>query len=327
MLTLLCGCSRKARIEFAFAGGSGTVTLAYYHHSDKKGKVEYVRIPYTEGKGGVELPVGKPAVVVLGNDRQNTVCPVYVSGGEDIKVSGPDNKPAEWIVEGDEENELMSEWRLANSRLLSHGPSRELNAKIAEFAKKHPESQSAGILLVLYYDRREDQTEFEKLWNSLAPDIRASEIVTALGSAGKWQNPGASKAGITAAEFYTSADSIVRIDPKDSPYNIYYFREEKSNDGLLTSLAELSDSTSGLRLIDVMMRPDSTGWRRSVKAGSIAVWTPGGEENSAVKQFGLPTSPFIILVDSAGRQLYRGKDMQEMRKRIKSGDFNKRQTL
>lgn len=312
-LLVLASCSPDhSTLEFAFESGVGTVKIEYYSVIDGEGKVNTVICPYNSGKGKIKLQTGDATVAFVSDDRGSIFCPVYIKGGSEIKISGPDNDLSSWKVEGDAVNEEITEWRLKHSEALGRTSVGLLNTEVAKYVESHPDRLSSAIILIVYYDRRQGTKEFRRLWSSLSEEVRNSEVLRSIDAEGKFEDESAVREKITKRLFYNSGDSVTEIDPRQHRVTIWYFRETTYHSDALRKSAALADSISGGHLVDVLATTDTIGWRGNIVKGTTAVWAPGAEQNASVKQFVIPKMPYIVATDSLGTQIFRGTSVTEL---------------
>jgi hypothetical protein len=92
-------------------------------------------------------------------------------------------------------------------------------------------------------------------------------------------------------------------------------------DSILEQLRHIALHRSAGRfdMVDFSVDSDTLVWKRSIVTDS-ATWTQGWVAGSisgqALAKLGIPTVPYFIVVDSAGRQVWRGQSISEARSYI-----------
>lgn len=130
-----------------------TYTLSYYA-SDSRGGVELTAaLDVRNGSGKLKGFTRNPALgwIFYGNSPLPAAI-FYAGRGDKIRISGDDGSPLGWSIGGNRINDELTEWRLANRKLIAEARDSfskdlsgekarlKLNAAIAAFVKSHPES-------------------------------------------------------------------------------------------------------------------------------------------------------------------------------------------
>ena len=64
-----------------------------------------------------------------------------------------------------------------------------------------------------------------------------------------------------------------------------------------------------MAVVDLWLDADTLMWNRAFRSDTIPwqqAWVPGSVAGSAMAPLGIPTLPYFIVTDTAGRQLWRG---------------------
>jgi hypothetical protein len=69
-------------------------------------------------------------------------------------------------------------------------------------------------------------------------------------------------------------------------------------------------------VVDINMQADTLGWSTIIRNDSVKhwvrAWAPGAEQNNALVPFRIKADPYVVVVDSTGKQIYRGKMIQKI---------------
>lgn len=69
-----------------------------------------------------------------------------------------------------------------------------------------------------------------------------------------------------------------------------------------------------LQVVDIMMSPDSAGWKNILAGDSSRwkhYWAPGGTLNRNLLNMNIGKTPYYIVTTSVGKQLYRGASLDD----------------
>ncbi len=234
----------------------------------------------------------------------------YASRGNKLTVNV--SKDGKWMIEGNKESELLSEWFGANGDIVTAHATTRVNKSVETFVKANPKTVAATILLVEFYDRVNDEEGFRKLWSSIDESARDDKLQRALGLS---DIPEPLRR-IKTMQMRVLGDSIVNIMPDRSAATVFLFwSDPDSRRTRATTIYQGLDERSGINVVDVNMQTDTMNWRYTVMQDSVRKWTyawmPGAERNVTLEPFQLPSSDFIIVVDRRGNQKYRGTDARQ----------------
>ena len=117
---------------------------------------------------------------------------------------------------------------------------------------------------------------------------------------------------------YSSQDTITTIITARYKATLMYFWDKKDNQknaiGQLKQLYGRHEEKGRLQIVDIMMSPDSTGWKKTLERDSTEwnhYWAPGGTLNRNLVNININSTPYYIVVTSMGKQLYRGNSIEE----------------
>ena len=92
------------------------------------------------------------------------------------------------------------------------------------------------------------------------------------------------------------------------------FTKRKEIVDTLKSL-EKEFSKDDIKIADVCVDIDSIGWKNIIKKDSLNLvkrfWTPSGLADKTVMKLKVPATPYYIVFDKEGNQVYRGADLWE----------------
>lgn len=326
---LLSGCVKNEfTLDFRLAPEiNGTYRFLYHASSSRQSFIVESVAVVNAGKGNLTSPAKNPTVLYIFSPSSNEprlVC--WVEGGTELKFSGDSPDPIEWKAEGNRLTEAISNWRLENLKILKTGNSKEINTAVARYVMGNKDNPLSSILLLTYFDRREDESRFLKLWNSLEKGSRRDEIFNAVAPADIQEDirtPGKIN-GIVVVPYSARFDSVCRRDTlpnprSDAKLSLIYFRINDSDGSVenldtLKSLRDKYDSKT-LGIAEVSLEGDSMVWSNSLRMDTLngidRYWLPGGINNPRLPEMGVRRADFFVLADRKGKLLYRGGSVSE----------------
>ena len=115
--------------------------------------------------------------------------------------------------------------------------------------------------------------------------------------------------------YLVSGNDTKIYKPSDARLSLIVLSDSRDGrDSILDAVRDLDRHRSKGRfdIIDLNLDQDTMVWRRTVRTDSAAWtqgWAAGGVSAQAVDRLGIPTLPYMVLVDSAGHQLWRGNSV------------------
>ncbi|MCM1004900.1 MAG: DUF4369 domain-containing protein [Prevotella sp.] len=293
-----------------------SVTMVYRAADKVKSFIVETAVPMAaDGSFSFKAATRYPTVIwILNTNTGEALMPVYAERGDELTITGKFNEPVKWKVEGNKVMEQYCEWAAANiNALMSNNPGK-VNDAIADYIKEHPDSRTAAFLLFTRFVTVGYEAQYHKLLASLTLDEDDLKEMKEACMAPEVTAPGSDtlpeKIALRAA-----GDSVAEIRLKGSPKLLLFWRESPDSD-----TRDLLKMANG-KAITVFMDNDTIRWKQmldtdTVLKASKAMQAPGGEVNNAVKTLGVPTTPYFIVSDGAGKISYRGTDAQAASKQI-----------
>lgn len=318
---LLPSCGKNEfRLEFNLpANVSGTFRSLCYASDKRGGKTMEQIAVIADGQGVLNVPARNPAFLFLYTSLPAPLV-IYAKRGQTIKISGDDDNPATWKVEGNDINRSLTKWRNENAKVLSSFDHHEINRAIASFVEKNLNSEISSIILLTNFWRADDETLFRILWQELKPDAEKNKWASMLARAdlptGTLKTPGQLRS-IALRSLYNGVDTICPARAKATL--IYFWHSGASTrknaiDSLRVLSRQFPDSASRI-IADVCLDADSLAWHAPLQNDSInnivRLWTPQGRAATQLLLLDVPRTPFYIVFSNDGNQKYRGSDLHE----------------
>ena len=181
LIVLLGGCVKNEfTVGFSLAGSvDATFRMLYYASDPRKGWVVESVVSVQKGKAETKLVTRNPCLVYVSATGAGSASTFfYARRGDNIEITGGGGDPLSWTITGNKINERLTEWRLANRKLLSaRGEDAyvALNKAVAQYVAANSDDPVSTLMLLLYYDRGRDEEGFRKAWAKLSGDALDGE--------------------------------------------------------------------------------------------------------------------------------------------------------
>lgn len=320
MQLLLPSCVKNEfKVEFNLPPGVNTSYRLFYYASDKRtGWYMENLATIDKGKGTADCITRMPTLVYvysLGSVYPSVV--FYAERGDKIKIEGKSDDPLEWDIGGNNINRDLSQWRKENLRFLKERNSEKINGAVADYVRKHTDSEVSTILLLTVFDRRADEKGYNDLWAMLEGDATDDDLVRLIGRSDQLDPSTAEFHPVRAMKLYSPGDTLIAYDPRKYAATLFYFWRNGSSmrRETIDSLRKLTQSLDykgrGM-VVSMSFDTDTTSWLTSVRSDSLQsavnAWCFAGEADSNIMDYGVPDTPYFIVADRKGRQTYRGSD-------------------
>ncbi len=291
--------------------------LLYYASDSKKGWYAETVVPIQQGKGEAMCYTRNPAIVYVMHTGNVPEAAFYARRGDKIKIKGENGDPFTWDIGGNEINQEWSGWRLANRKVLMDRDNEKINNAVAGFVEKNPGKGLSTILLLIYYDRRLDEKGFRRLWKKLKDEALSPDWVQLAGTADMPGGQPWERLKTDMLVLHTAGTGADTLKIGEKPLLLYFWRQDdQQRDEYMGELRDLrkqvSDSSRNL-ISDISFEMDSISWRyglsRDSLNGVVRGWIPLGEADSLMMRMGVSRTPYVLIYDKKGKEVYRGDDL------------------
>lgn len=261
-----------------------------------------------------------PTLIYITAKKSTVPLVVYATKGDKIEITGDNNQPLSWNVGGNDINKELTEWRLDALEQLKSGEAKKINEKVSNFIENHTDNPVSLILLLTYYNRKENENEYVKLLNLLSGVDNKESWIRLASRADQLKvtsfNP-ASIESLVMRSQHGHADTFM-FKGKNPGFLVFWQNDIKEKkeivDSLKILLKQYSDSSTRI-IADINLDTDSIVWKNAIKRDSLKnisrLWAPAGFADQAVMRLQVSGLPYYIVVDKNGKQVYRGADFKE----------------
>jgi len=306
-LVAACGHPDTFRIEGEIADApTMNLRIVYASSSGVQSAVTAAR----DGKFRYEGSASRPAVVELFDNEYRLLGRVVAVDGEDIAVHLDRSNPYAATARGNELSERWTAWLVGHADELRSASPAARNALVARYVGDHPADQVSALLMMTEYDSAADPAGAARLWASIDAQARPAYLTGGYTAQVGRVDSAAFQGPLAPIPYMKRSGKTDILRPAGARFTLIAVTGggtdgRDSIRGMLRSAAR-HRAKGRFEVADLSLAPDTVEWRRAVEADS-ATWTQGwiagGISASALDRLALPSVPYFILVDSAGRRV------------------------
>jgi len=318
----LSSCSKRKyfTIQGEIQGlGLQTVTIVYY----ADGGLHQASCASEAGNFTVRGRSAEPTLCILTTDDGIELATLVVSNGDKIAITGRLAQVEELQISGNAASEKIAAWRAKNARILRFNNADKVNRSIAQFVSDNRKSPAATALLVTQFYTPGYESLADSLLTILDPSVRTTALQQNFGQILATQLTRHLPGEVTSMQLYSRTDSVIGFNPALHSLSLLAFRGESRQpaDSINNLLRKLTTDypRRRLRVLEISMARDSMRWKQSTARDSARwdqVWGPGTVASPLLYKLSVPRTPFFILSDSTGVQIFRGSSASALQRVI-----------
>ena len=275
-------------------------------------------------------PVGDK-VSLRGSAPEMTVVEVYTldnellfscvaQNGDELEVKMTLDDPASLKVKGNEVSEQYATFVTENAELLGSRDHAGINSLISKTVSEHPDRISSAVILTRFLMARGNELLADSLINLLTPEARPASLIKGFAAMVGEQVSSSARGDMRpitlrqGRDTLSGRDTTVRFVPSFHSYSLVAFTYEHKSDTITNRLKALKQDYPKKRFeaLEISLQNDSSSWRSAILGDSaswLQAWAPGGPASPQIRNLAVPSTPFFIVTDSTGHQLYRGRSI------------------
>ncbi len=316
LLAQACGDSGKFTIKGHIEGDPSMNLYVMYYDGDA------VRTSVTVARDGVFEVSGasrQPAVVEFLDNEYRVLGRVVARNGDKVECEISRSNPFKVKATGSPELEAWSAFSEANADVLGRGGS-EANALIEKYVAEHPDSPVCSMLFATAYDGSVDPVRADSVMQSIGGAGRLVGVLDSYATVSAGAVPSGGFARVDTLRMTTDKDSLRVFAASDKARRVFMFtteyaRHADSANHKLRRMARRKD----VEVVEVLFTADTLSWKRAIRRDTATwtqAWTPGGMLSPALRPFAIPAVPYVVVVDSTGRQVWRGASLDSAETRL-----------
>lgn len=271
--------------------------------------------------GATDLPTAY--ILVFPNAVEQVI---FVGGGQTLKYDAAANDLKNYAVEGNEENELMNDFR----EQISKADAKKTLDIAERFIKENIASPVSIYLFHRYFaeDETADKDRVERLLKPLLKQHPDNLLLLNISGEIKQSKNGQSGKKLPKVDFTTQRDKKFNLGSEEflsrRPYTLVTFWATwmPSQWEFLNTLRDEKDNEK-LQIVAVALNNDTDNWQSFIRPDSLTIHhTCDGMawQNTIVRKLNITRLPTYIIADKTGTILHRGTDLKAMTREIKQLD-------
>lgn len=311
-----CSDSGKFTIKGHIDGNpSMNLYVMYYDGTAVRSTVTVARAGAFEVEGASK----RPAIVEFLDNEYRVLGRIVASNGDKVECMLSRANPYKIKATGNKALEEWSGFSFANADALNRG-GKAANDLIERFIATHPDSPAGSLLFATAYDGSVDPARADSVLQSISEESSVHRVLDPYATV---------SAGAVPEQGFPRVDTLRLSTVKDTLHTFVANERRGRIFVFTTEYAQHADSAKqrmrraarkkGVEVVEVIFTPDTLSWKRAIRRDTASwtqAWTPGGPLSPALRPFALPRVPYVVAVDSAGRQIWRGTSIDSAASRL-----------
>lgn len=315
--TLLSGCSSSFSIKGNIEGlGDQNMRVVYATAQGVQESWVKVKANRFEVKGKVD----GPTLVTLVDVTARPIARFVLDEGDDVKVRGNCSDIYRLECKGPKLCEQWMQFHTDNATLYQSSQTDKINQLIEQYAAAHPDDELSTVLLLFDYSRATQPQLLDKQLAKLSDKAKPQALLDIWKRLQK-ATEAARAPQVGSMVMLASNGSYEALNPTLGRFTLMWlWTPAPEHSQQVEQLKQLQQSAKGLQVADVLMEPDSAMWRPTLRNDATTwhhFWAPEGPMNTALKPLGITSVPCFVVLDSRGKVLYHGSDLNQASKAIK----------
>ncbi len=315
-----CGDDSQFRVTGTVDGlGTQNLRIIYYTTTGIKS------LTSTAVDGKFNFTGNSPAetlVEIFTSDRV-PLMRLAVKNGETVEVSIDRTEPYKLTLKGNDVSKRMAGFMRDNSDALTRKDHAAVNSAIAAYIRNNTKDLTSTILLLTEFDATGQETAADSLLQLIDTKARPEFLTENIMAGIAARDSVAENSSLIPLRLYTAADSMTTYTAGESDYSLLIFTRnaDERPDSMRRQISRIMENMTGkkLRIADISIAADSAAWHSQPEIttesdGYISAWMPGAIAALPLKQLAVTRTPYFIVADSTGAQLYRGQSLAGVRK-------------
>ncbi|MBQ7041614.1 MAG: DUF4369 domain-containing protein [Muribaculaceae bacterium] len=316
VLLFSCGDSTEFRIAGVINGmGTQNIKIIYYAN----GAVRESRAIVIDGKFSVVGNAPEPTLVEIQTTNGVLLGHLMVENGETVECKLENGNRYKASFEGNEVSEKWGKFLTDNSTVLSSDNIDLRNDLIAQYVSKHKEELFSTVLMLTEYYCPNNERTADSILRAISEHARPHSLVEGHEAMFAHVNSATAHNNILPMKIYCKDDSLMTYNPALSSYSVLGFTDDdkSARDSIVPQFKKLSKGKKSrqLKIFDVSLATDTSTWKRITRKDSanwVQCWALGSVRAKGIDRLSIPRLPYFIVVDSTGKQLYRGSSIMRV---------------
>ena len=316
---LACSDSEQFRVNGTIEG-KPTMNLRAAYYAD--GAFHNLITAVREGEFEFYGKASQPALLEITDYEHRPIARLLVVNGETYTVKIDPATQFGIDISGNDANVRWSAFLRKNAEALNDNP----NNAVARYIAEHPDDIVSTLLLITTFDASTDALRADSLMAMIAPQARPSNIAEAYNYILQRLVGDSVFGEVLPLKYVNRDDSLCSFNPAKQKYSLIVLSRTDNTfraDSILPALRRMHKNYFGkkLAILDFSLDADAHEWKRATNldsAGWNQGWAAGSVAAMGIERLGVPRTPFFILCDSSGQQLFRGGRLLDVENKIDS---------
>ncbi len=317
-----CGDNSEFRIAGIINGmGTQNIKIIYYAN----GAVQESRAIVVDGKFSITGYAPEATFVEIQTSNGYLLGHLMIQNGETVECKLENGNRYKVSFEGNEVSEKWGKFLTDNSAVLSSVNNEKKNELIAQYVSKHKDELISTVLMLTEYYCPDNEMTADSILRAISETARPQVLVESYEAMFAHVNSATSHNNILPMKLYCKDDSLMTYNPALSSYSVLGFTDDdkSARDSILPQFKKWSKEYKSrqLAIIDVSLAVDTTRWHRITREDDAdwkQCWALGSVRAKSIERLSIPRMPYFIVVDSTGKQLYRGSSITKASKVLDS---------
>ncbi len=322
VLLFSCGDNSEFRIAGVINGmGTQNIKIIYYAN----GAVHESRTIVIDGKFSFVGNAQEPTLVEIQSTNGILLGHLMVKNGETVECKLENGNRYKSSFKGNEVSEKWGKFLTENSDVFLSGNNDKKNDLIAQYILKHKDELFSTILMLTEYYCPDNEIVADSLMKTISEQARPQALVEGYEAMFAHVNSAIAHNNVLPMKIYCKEDSLMTYNPMLSSYSILGFTDDdkSARDSIVPQFKKLSKGKKSrqLKIFDVSLATDTSTWKRITRNDSadwVQCWALGSVRAKSIERLSIPRIPYFIVVDSVGKQLYRGSSITKASKVLDS---------
>ncbi len=306
LLLSACSDSGKFTVKGHIEGNpSMNLYVMYYDGTAVRSAVTVARAGQFEVEGSSK----QPALIEFLDNDYRVLGRIVASNGDKVECMLSRTNPYKIKATGNPALEEWTDFSYGNADILSRG-GRPANDLIERYIAAHPDSPAGSLLFATAYDGSVDPVRADSVMQSISGESRVSRVLDPYATVSSGAVPEGGFPAVDTLRLTTIDDTLHTFIANERRGRIFVFTTEYAQHAdSAKHRIRRANSRKGVEVVEVIFTPDTLAWKRAIRRDTATwtqAWTPGGLLSVALRPFALPRVPYVVAVDSAGRQIWRG---------------------
>ena len=315
-----CGHGDTFRVEGKLEGKE-TMNIRIVYFSD--GSVHTGVTASQEGTFRYEAPASSQAMVEIYDNDYRILGRFIADPGDDISVTFNRQNPYLIKAKGNQTSEEWAKFLNENAETLPRADKATRNRIIADFVKANTANPLSELLMATEFDASgAAAVEAAQLMEAIDDQAKASGFSVGFAEMVAQSGKMAADAVVPSIPYQKRGGQAMTFSPADNELSLLVFTDQTNGrDSVVKTLKSLGRhlEKGKFQIVDLVAAPDTFALRRSVindSASWAQGWLPGSIAARGVDKLGIPTMPYMIVVDRKGKQLWRGSSVANAKSEV-----------